>query len=76
MKKPKRKYKVLPPFDGPLYDAGAVRAAMAVKQLTITALAEKTELTPDTVSAIRRGKDVRISNLKRVCKALEMSLAI
>lgn len=58
-----------------MYRDDLIRAAMGAQKMSQAALAEKSDLNPNTISAICRGKEnVEIPTLKKVADALGLSL--
>jgi len=58
-----------------MYKADLINEAMGRRRLTNESLAELSELSPPTISAIRNGKwDGKLSVLSRVAKALELEV--
>jgi transcriptional regulator with XRE-family HTH domain len=53
-----------------LYDSDRVRAQMTAARVTVSTLAAITRLTAPTISKVRAGRDVRVSTLCSVARAL------
>jgi transcriptional regulator with XRE-family HTH domain len=61
--------------DGPGYRPDPIRRAMFDRGLTNESLAATSGVLPKTVSAIRNGHAVKLESLKKVAKALGVSMA-
>lgn len=61
--------------DGPGYRREPINRAMGAERLTNEQVAEKSGVLPKTVSAIRNGRAVKLESLKKVAKALGVSMA-
>lgn len=58
-----------------MYRDDLIRAAMGAQNMSQGALAEKSDLNPNTISAICRGKErIEIPTLKKVADALGLSM--
>jgi transcriptional regulator with XRE-family HTH domain len=58
-----------------MYRNDKIRGKQAELGLSVEDLAERAGVNPNTVSAIRNGKDVRESSLRKVVTALGLSMA-
>lgn len=52
------------------YRNDLIRGLMAQKGIRIEDLSEKTQLSVNTISKVRQGKDIRVSTLSKIADAL------
>lgn len=58
-----------------LYRADRLRGIMAARKVTTTKLSEETGLGHTTIIALRKGKDTRVSTLRKVSRVLRVPLS-